>query len=99
MASDVAQYGQYNWDHVQHETAKRPHGQLPTYLQGVMQFMGDEERYRAKMATTPTERISLNNDWTVAFNGNHRVLALRILGPRRVKKSGMDRWVTIGKTI
>ena len=59
--------------------------------------MGNQTLYTARMDRTPTENISINSDWSVAFNGNHRVLGLRILGPRRVKESGMDKWVKIAK--
>lgn len=60
-----------------------------------MVFMGNEEVYTNKMTRTPTENISINSDWTTGFNGNHRILALRILGQKRVKASGMDKYIKI----
>lgn len=88
LPSEVAKYGQINWDIV---SANNYPPNTPKYLGNLIHVMLDGNSYQRKV----DEPFMLNNQWRVEYAGNHRLLILRMLGPQIVEDSGMNAWVTI----
>lgn len=113
MASDVARYGRIDWSHIKHGHGEKSQVGLARYLHRMAKLMMTREGYNGKTPTGETTTndslhvpdtdeekhnwIGLTNEWTIAVQGNHRALALKILGPDFVEKSGMNDWVKIWK--
>ena len=104
-ASDIARYAQIDWDHILRYGAGAQEG-LASYVHGLADRMRTPDGYRligdksAKRGDfsdgSKTPPISVGSRWKV--EGNHRALALKVLGPEFIEKSGMNDWVKIKGT-
>jgi len=90
LATDVAQYSQYDWRSIK--------GRGGTddlhYLYNLGMFMLNPFKYKTTFEEDFKDIIKVGPQWSIE-NGYRRALALRILGPEYVEKSGMNRWVTV----
>ena len=96
-ASDIARHGRVNWDQIRSQYKMSA---LPYVLHQLAESMmkpGADISPQGKNIFSLMNDISIDNKWQVFYNGNHRTLALKLLGPEFVKKSGMDKWIKIWK--
>lgn len=89
-ASDLARNGTYNWG----EIVNQGGGDTLNYLYDLGKIMTHPGLYDVMFPDS--DPVTVGRDWRIR-SGKHRALALRTLGPEFVSRSGMDRWVTVGK--
>jgi len=108
-ASEIAKYAVIDWDHIKH--TKDNHVSAGQSMAGKLYEMAklmstregytglDEEGGLAKgesmnVSDKSGDEIRVGEGWRVK-NGQHRVLALKLLGEKFVEEKGMNEWVGI----
>lgn len=110
-AIDLARYGQVDWEHIYGKDHRGK--SLASYLHWLASHMRTREGYLGTTEdgqlvdsstsslhvgnASATRHIQVRDEWSIGWDGSHRLLVLKLLGPEFVKQSGMDKWVKVVK--